>query len=137
MIWLRPGHSAPCWPVRGISSGANFFDLQHFRGAHERQVVGEPRVDCPAPYAARASARFRIAGDSVQDRLTRWFAGDVVEMSITDWCGNLMFTTARFAETCSYGMAVTEPMAGGGVDAKLIVFVPRSRSPLGAWLSIR
>ena len=52
-------------------------------------------------------------------------------MSIIDWCGNLMFTTARFARTCSYGMIVTEPMAAGGVDVKLIVFVPRSRSLLG------
>jgi hypothetical protein len=111
--------------------GANFFDLQHFRGAHDRRVVGEPVVDTPAPFARRASARFRIEGDSLQDRLTRRFAGDMVEMSIVDWCGNMMFTTARFSRTCSYGMAVTEPIANGGVDVKLIVFVPQSHGPLG------
>jgi phenylpropionate dioxygenase-like ring-hydroxylating dioxygenase large terminal subunit len=111
--------------------GANFFDLQHFRGAHDRQVIGEPRVDCPAPFARRAGARFRIAGHSWQDRLTRRFAGDEVEMTIIDWCGNLMFTTARFARTCSYGMAITEPTADGGVTLTLIVFVPRSRGTLG------
>ena len=111
--------------------GANFFDLQHFRGAHDRRVVSEPAVDTPAPFARRASACFRIEGDSLQDRLTRRFAGDMVEMSIVDWCGNMMFTTARFSRTCSYGMAVTEPIANGGVDVKLIVFVPRSHGPLG------
>jgi phenylpropionate dioxygenase-like ring-hydroxylating dioxygenase large terminal subunit len=111
--------------------GANFFDLQHFRGAHDRQAIGEPRVDCPSPFARRAGARFRIAGHSWQDRLTRRFAGAEVEMSIVDWCGNLMFTTARFARTCSYGMAAAEPRAGGGVVMTLIVFVPRSRGPLG------
>jgi phenylpropionate dioxygenase-like ring-hydroxylating dioxygenase large terminal subunit len=111
--------------------GSNAFDLQHFRAAHDRRLIGEPSVDCPAPFARRASGRFAVSGHSLQDRATRWFAGDEVEMSLTDWCGNLMFTTARFRRTCSYGMAVTEPLAAGGVDVKLIVFVPRSRSALG------
>ncbi len=64
------------------------------------------------------------------DRLTRWFAGDEVEMSLTDWCGNLMFTTARFRRTRSYGMIATEPLANGSVRVRVIVFVPRSRGPL-------
>lgn len=111
--------------------GANAFDLQHFRAAHDRRLVGEPSVDCPAPFARRASGCFAVSGHSLQDRATRWFAGNEVEMSLTDWCGNLMFTTARFRRTCSYGMAVTEPLAAGGVDVKLIVFVPRSQTALG------
>ena len=42
--------------------GANFFDLQHFRGAHDRQVVGEPSAVCPAPFARRATAQFSRCG---------------------------------------------------------------------------
>ncbi len=114
--------------------GSNAFDLQHFRAAHDRRLAGEPRVDCPSPFARRATARFSVSGDSLQDRLTRWFAGDEVEMSITDWCGNLMFATARFRRTCSYGLVVTEPMAPGGVAVRVIVFVPRSRRLLGRML---
>ncbi len=111
--------------------GANAFDLQHFRAAHERRLEGVPAVDCPAPFARRASARFRVCGDSWQDRLTRRFAGEMVEMSITDWCGNLMFATARFRRTCSYGMVATEPLASGGVAVCVLVFVPPSRGWLG------
>jgi nitrite reductase/ring-hydroxylating ferredoxin subunit len=111
--------------------GANAFDLQHFRAAHDRMLVGEPVVDCPATFARRATARFTVSGDSLQDHITRWFAGDVVEMSITDWCGNLMFATATFRRTRSYGMVVTEPLPAGGVAVRIIVFVPRSTHHLG------
>jgi phenylpropionate dioxygenase-like ring-hydroxylating dioxygenase large terminal subunit len=71
--------------------GANAFDLQHFRAAHDRRLVGEPVVECPAAFARRATATFTVASDSLRDRVTRWFAGVRVEMSITDWCGNLLF----------------------------------------------
>jgi hypothetical protein len=113
--------------------GSNAFDLQHFRAAHERRLADEPRVDCPAPFARRATARFSVSGDSLQDRLTRWFAGDEVEMSITDWCGNLLFATARFRRTCSFGLVATEPLAAG-VAVRVLVFVPRSRGLLGRML---
>jgi nitrite reductase/ring-hydroxylating ferredoxin subunit len=115
--------------------GANAFDLQHFRAAHDRRLAGEPRVDCPAPFARRASARFAVAGGSLQDRLTRRLAGDEVEMAITDWCGNLMFATATFRRTRSYGMVATEPLAGGGVAVRVVVFVPRGRTALGRLLA--
>jgi phenylpropionate dioxygenase-like ring-hydroxylating dioxygenase large terminal subunit len=111
--------------------GANAFDLQHFRAAHDRRLVGEPVVERPDVFARRASARFSVSGDLWQDRVTRWFAGDVVEMAITDWCGNLMFATATFRRTRSYGMVVTEPLATGRVLVRVIVFTPRSRSAVG------
>jgi nitrite reductase/ring-hydroxylating ferredoxin subunit len=111
--------------------GANAFDLQHFRAAHDRRLVGLPAVDCPAPFARRATARFAVAGDSLRDRVTRWAAGDEVEMSITDWCGNLMFATATFRRTTSYGLVVTEPLPAGGVWVRVIVFVRKSASWLG------
>lgn len=110
--------------------GANAFDLQHFRASHDRRLAGEPRVDCPAPFARRSSAPFAVDGNSLQDRLTRFFAGDVVEMSSTDWCGTLIFTTAQFRRTCSYGMTALEPLANGSVQVRVIVFVRRSRGLL-------
>ena len=93
--------------------GANAFDLQHFRAAHDRRLVGDPVVDCPGAFARRASARFKVAGDSLQDRITRFFAGDEVEMAITDWCGAVMCATATFRRTRSYGFVITEPRADG------------------------
>jgi phenylpropionate dioxygenase-like ring-hydroxylating dioxygenase large terminal subunit len=105
--------------------GANAFDLQHFRAAHDRRLAATPTVDCPAPFARRATATFTVSGDSWHDRVTRFFAGDRVTMSITDWCGNVLFATATFRRTRSYGMVVTEP-TGRGVQVRVIVFVPRS-----------
>jgi len=110
--------------------GANAFDLQHFKAAHDRRLIGVPEVDCPAPFARRATGTFGVCSNSLQDRITRAFAGSQVTMSITDWCGNLLFATARFRKTCSYGMVATEPLADGSVKVTVIVFVPRSHSSL-------
>jgi phenylpropionate dioxygenase-like ring-hydroxylating dioxygenase large terminal subunit len=115
--------------------GSNAFDLQHFRAAHDRRLEGDHEVTCPHPYARRASARFSVVGNSLQDKITRLFAGPEVVMTITDWCGNLMFVTAAFRRTTSYGMVVTEPLASGKVHVRVIVHVPRSRSALGRVLS--
>lgn len=114
--------------------GSNAFDLQHFRAAHDRRLAGNHEVICPHPFARRASARFQVAGASLQDRVTRLFAGPEVVMAITDWCGNLMFATATFRRTTSYGMVITEPLNSGKVHVRVIVFVPRSRSSVGRWL---
>ncbi len=144
----RPEDFAPARPFGATLHcpwflvGANAFDLQHFRAAHDRRLSNDPVVDCPTPFARRAVARFSVAGDSWSDRLTRWFAGDEVEMAMTDWCGNLMFVTATFRRTRSYGMVVTEPLAPDRVLVQVIVFLPRSasalaraiRDPLRLWL---
>jgi phenylpropionate dioxygenase-like ring-hydroxylating dioxygenase large terminal subunit len=108
--------------------GANAFDLQHFRAAHDRRLVGLPEVDCPAPFARRAIGTFEVAGDSLQDSITRAVAGRQVTMSITDYCGNLLFATAQFRRTCSYGMVCTEPLSTGQTRVRVVVLVPRSSS---------
>lgn len=121
--------------------GANAFDLQHFRAAHDRRLAETPTVECPAPFARRATGTFTVSGDTLQDRITRLVAGDRVTMSITDWCGNLMFATATFRRTRSHGMVITEPTETG-VLVRVIVFVPKSASwvgrtlkdPLHAWI---
>lgn len=111
--------------------GANAFDMQHFRAAHDRRMVGLPEIDCPAPFARRATGTFDVASDSLQDRITRAFAGPQVTMSITDYCGNLLFATAQFRRTCSYGMVCTQPQSDGSTKVWVFVFVPRSKSVTG------
>ncbi|MEE8077988.1 MAG: Rieske 2Fe-2S domain-containing protein [Pseudomonadales bacterium] len=107
--------------------GANHFDLQHFRAAHDRKPIGEHRVDCPEPFARRASCCFLVAANSLQDRLTRRFAGDRVTMTIVDWCGTLMFVTAEFRNTTSYGLVNALPLDEHKVRVVVIVFVRKSR----------
>jgi phenylpropionate dioxygenase-like ring-hydroxylating dioxygenase large terminal subunit len=114
--------------------GSNAFDLQHFRAAHDRRLIGDPKVTCPHAFARRASACFRVAGDSLQDKITRLFAGNEVTMAITDWSGNLLFATATFRRTTSYGMVATEPLSSGKVVVCVVVFVPRSSSRAGRLL---
>lgn len=41
--------------------GANAFDLQHYRAAHDRVLLDEPEIVCPSPYSRRASARFGVS----------------------------------------------------------------------------
>lgn len=113
--------------------GANAFDVQHFMGAHDRRLSGPSSVDYPHPRACRASAPFAVLGDTLRDRLTLHFAGDTVRLSITDWCGTLMFVTASFRRTRSYGMLVARPEAGGSY-AQGVVFVKKSRSAAGRLL---
>jgi hypothetical protein len=109
-------------------AGANAFDLQHFRAAHDRRLEGDPVTDRPFPHAFRASGRFCVAGNSMQDRLTRSFAGDAVTLGITDWCGSLSFATAEFRRTSSYGLVAREPLPDGRVRVDVIVFARRSKS---------
>ncbi|MBY0521964.1 MAG: Rieske 2Fe-2S domain-containing protein [Gemmataceae bacterium] len=119
----------PWWMV-----GANVFDVQHFRAAHDRKLIDTPAVDCPSPYARRITANFTVLGDTLRDRLVRRFAGERVRMTFTDWCGNIIFATPTFRRTASYGMLITEPLGPNRVHVHGIVFVPRSRSRMGQTL---
>lgn len=114
--------------------GANAFDSQHFRGSHDRKLLNEPVIDCPSAFARRATARFGVVGNSLQDRLTRLLAGDEVTLSITDYCGNLMLATATFRRTCTYGMVATLPLPDGRVSVRVLVMMRRSRTVLGRLL---
>jgi phenylpropionate dioxygenase-like ring-hydroxylating dioxygenase large terminal subunit len=115
-------------------ASSNGFDLQHFRCAHDRVLASEPMVDSPHPFARRISARFKVAGSSWRDALTRRFSGSEVTMTVTDWCGNLIFTTAKFARTTTYGLLAAHPLDEQRTRARVIVFVRRSESRIGRWL---
>ena len=130
----RPDELIPSRPFGTVldcpwyMAGANAFDLQHFRAAHDRRLEGDPLVEQPFPYAFRASGRFVVAGNSLQDRLTRSFAGDSVTLGIIDWCGTLSFATAEFRRTSTYGLVAREPLEDGQVRVDVIVFAHRSTS---------
>jgi phenylpropionate dioxygenase-like ring-hydroxylating dioxygenase large terminal subunit len=119
----------PWWMI-----GANVFDVQHFKAAHDRKLISDPVVESPSPYARRISAEFAVLGDTLRDRLVRLLAGDRVKMSFTDWCGNIIFATPTFRRTTSYGMLITEPLGPELVHVHGIVFVKRRTSQLGRWL---
>ncbi len=119
----------PYWMI-----GANAFDVQHFRSAHDRKLLDSPVVECPAPYARRITATFAVLGDSLRDSLVRRLAGDRVVMSFTDWCGNIIFATPTFRRTTSYGMLINEPVGRDRVHVHVLVFVRRHRGLLGRCL---
>ncbi len=121
--------SCPWWMV-----GANVFDLQHFRAAHDRKLIDAPVVDCPSPYARRITANFAVLGETLRDRLVRWLAGSKVRMTFVDWCGNLLFATPTFRRTTTYGMLITHPLGRQRVHVQSIVFVPRRQGRLGRLL---
>jgi phenylpropionate dioxygenase-like ring-hydroxylating dioxygenase large terminal subunit len=131
-----PSHFVPARPVTALLAcpwqivGANAFDVQHFRAAHDRRLIGEPIVSQPHPLARCAAGTFEVAGEGWRDRVTRRFAGDRVTMAITDWCGNLMFATATFRRTTSYGMVITEPLGTDRVLVRVIVFMRRSQGAI-------
>jgi phenylpropionate dioxygenase-like ring-hydroxylating dioxygenase large terminal subunit len=110
---------------------ANGFDVQHFRCAHDRTLLGEPVVDSRNEFSWRMRARFRVSGDSLRDRLTRGISGSEVEMTVENWNGNLVLVTARFQRTTSYGIVSFMPLDRQRTKVRNIVWVPRSQSWIG------
>ena len=111
--------------------GANGFDIQHFRMAHDRTLLGTPEVSEPSPFAQRVVAKFAVAGDSAPDRLTRLIAGPQVTMDVTSWCGTMILVRATFARTTSYGLFNVLPISEHKTLGRVVVWVRRSRNPLG------
>lgn len=113
---------------------ANGFDVQHFRCAHDRVLLGAPAVDSPNAFAWRLQADFEVVGNSFYDRLTRWFSGSRVRMTVTSWCGNLVLVSAKFRRTTSYGIVSFIPLGENSTLIRDIVLVHKSRTALGQWL---
>lgn len=109
---------------------ANGFDVQHFRSAHDRTLIGEPRFDGPDAFARRLRATFRVTGNSIFDRLTRLFSGSEVEMDIENWAGNLVLVTATFRRARSYGLVSFVPLEKNRTLVRDIVLVPRRRNKI-------
>ena len=113
---------------------ANGFDVQHFRCAHDRTLLGEPAIDSPHPFAWRLQAKFRVTGTSLRDRLTRRVSGSELEMTVENWGGNLVLVTAKFRRTTSYGLVSFVPLDKDQTKLRNIVWVPRSKNRVARWL---
>lgn len=112
--------------------GANGFDVQHFRSAHDRTLVGEPVVDSRSPFSMRLTARFRVSGRAFRDALTRVLSGSEVQMTVENWCGNLVLVTAVFRRTTTYGLVSLQPLGDGSTRVHDIVWIKRRPGLLGS-----
>ncbi len=110
---------------------ANGFDAQHYRCAHDRTLEGDLIVDSPDPFARRLRADFTVSGTSIQDRLIRKFSGSRVNMTVTNWGGNLVLVTAKFRDTTSYGIVSFVPLEDGRTRLRDIVWVKRRKGFIG------
>jgi hypothetical protein len=142
----RPDDFVASRPFRFVAEcswymlAANGFDEEHFRAVHDRTLLGPGKVDCPAPFARRMRYHARVTGRSVFDRLIRWGAGDLVEVSITTWGGPLILVTGFFRRARSYILIATHPLKTGQTQVEVVVFAPRGTrlaalvQPLGLWV---
>lgn len=137
---VSPGDLRPAEPFDFVVNtpwymiGANAFDLQHFRVAHDRTLVGTPLIDSPSPFARRIAATYDVTGRSVRDRLTRQFSGRQVRMTVNVWAGTLILVTAAFRRTTSYGMVFVKPLDDGRSHLRTIVWVRRRPGALARTL---
>lgn len=90
---------------------ANTFDVQHWKGVHARQLIGEQRIDAPKPYARRARFQAAVIGSSIYDRILKWLGGKTVEISITNWGGTFMVVRGTFRRTTSQMIVCTQPLS--------------------------
>ena len=110
--------------------GANGFDVQHFRIAHDRTLRDAPVIDSPAPFAQRIIATYDVTGEGFRDALTRRFAGPQVRMSVTSWAGVNIIVTATFAKTSTHGMVFVRPLDEERTLLRTIVWIPRHAGPM-------
>ena len=137
---LTPDQLLPAKPFDLIADvpwyfvGANGFDIQHFRMAHDRTLLEQPEVGSPSPFARRVVAKFAVSGNSFQDRLTRLIAGPRVTMDVTVWSGTLILVQAEFQRTTSFGIFNVLPVDANRTRGRVIVWVKRSQSAFGRGL---
>jgi len=125
--------------------GANAFDIQHFRVAHDRTLIDDPIVSSPSKFSQRIVANYEVTGSSLRDKITRGFSGARVQMDITVWAGTVILVTATFRRTTSYGMVFVQPLSESRTHMRTIVWVPRSKGafaravvdPVDAWIRRR
>jgi nitrite reductase/ring-hydroxylating ferredoxin subunit len=111
--------------------GANGVDVQHFRATHDRELLGTPEIVHLGRFIHQSRCHFRVVGRNWRDRLTRWFAGDELEMHVTDWAGTLFFVRATFRRTQTFGMVSMLPLDRSCTAVYVTVAVRRSSSMAG------
>ena len=109
----------------------NSVDIQHFRIAHDRRLISEPKIDYPNPMVHRASYLFQIEGVSWSDRITRMAGGATVQLEITEWAGNVILARATLPRAQTFGMLFLEPQTSQRTRAHIMVLARKSKSGLG------
>lgn len=107
---------------------SNGFDGQHFASVHDRRLIGPPRVELPAPHSRRVRFQAEVIGRSFTDRILSRFAGDKVDVTITNWGGTLVLVTGAFRRACSYLMVVAQPAGEHATLVEVMALAPRWRS---------
>lgn len=107
---------------------ANGFDARHFAGAHDRRLVGPPRVHSPDSHCVEVTYRYHIGAHRWLDRAVRIFSGSEVEFRVTAWGGNFLLAHARFGHDESLGVVVIEPDAADAPGSKVTLIVSARRS---------
>ena len=113
---------------------ANACDWQHFRTGHDRQLLADPIVTQPNPFAYRTLYQLEIVGNSWSDRLTRALAGRRVELEITVWGGTIVLVKSTLERAQSFGMVSIIPGAEKKSVAHVVVWAHRSKVPAIGWL---
>jgi nitrite reductase/ring-hydroxylating ferredoxin subunit len=109
----------------------NSVDLQHFRIAHDRRLIGESKIEHPALFAHRATHRFQVEGTSWADQLTRLGGGPEVELQITEWAGNVILCRATLKRAQTFGVVFLEPKDPLLTHVHIMVMARKSRGLLG------
>ena len=103
-------------------NAAHAFDMQHFASVHERELIGPPEVDYPAPFARRNRYFAKVVGRSVLDRLLRRFVGKTVEITISVCGGMFVMVTANFGRAHSRFIIAAQPLEDGQTLCEGLVF---------------
>lgn len=103
-------------------NAAHAFDMQHFASVHERELIGPPEIDYPAPFARRNRYFARVVGHSFLDRALRRFVGKTVEITISVCGGTFLMVTGNFGRAHSRFIIAAQPLEDGQTLCEGIVF---------------
>lgn len=105
---------------------ANGFDLQHYKMAHDRILIGTPRTSCPDRFARRIEMELEVNSRSVIDRAIRRIAGPRLSFAVTAWAGNLILVESKFPAMETFGFVAVHPLSPGSCILYDTVFIRRS-----------
>ncbi len=113
---------------------ANGSDWQHFRSGHDRQLIEEPVVTQPHPFAYRTTYHLEIVGHAWSDSFTRAVAGRRVELEVTVWGGTIVLVKSTLERAQSFGMVSIIPAGAKESVAHVTVLARPSKWPIAGWL---
>jgi nitrite reductase/ring-hydroxylating ferredoxin subunit len=115
-------------------NSAHAFDRQHFDAVHDRRLLAPPEIDCPAPFSRRNRYRAEVLGRTGLDRVLRFGAGRLVEISLTVWGGTFVCITGDFERARSRFLMITRPLENGHTVCEGIVLAQHPANPISLWV---